>query len=303
MAGEGVSALSEIIAELERSLGASDGEPVPLQGGITNRNFRVRLGGSEYVLRLHGRQTGLLGIDRACERLATRAAAELGIAPAIAAAGEGWLLTRYVACEALDEDAVAEAAAEVGATLRRFHDCALQLPSVFSVPELLERYAGLVRERGRALPAHYGQALELARRIHAALGAVPARPCHNDLLSGNIIRARAGGRVLIVDWEYAGMGDPRFDLGNLAVNNGFDEQRQELLLGSYLGRPPGERERASLSLMKVASDAREAAWGVLQGALSDLDFDFAGYAHEHFQRMLAAVAEPAFERRLALVAR
>ena len=33
------------------------------------------------------------------------------------------------------------------------------------------------------------------------------------------------------------------------------------------------------------SDVREAMWGVVQGAISDLDFDFAGYASEHFERL------------------
>ena len=35
---------------------------------------------------------------------------------------------------------------------------------------------------------------------------------------------------MIVDWEYAGMGDPWFDLGNLSVNNDFDEADDERLL-------------------------------------------------------------------------
>ena len=294
--------LSDIVAELEATLGASEGEASALQGGITNRNFRLALGGSDYVIRLHGRATELLGIDRTSERIATQAAAELGLAPPIAAAGEDYLVTRYIPCCALDEQAVRAEAEQLGAALRRFHDSHVQLPSRFSVPALLERYAERVRQRAGVLPEAYLQAQALIARIAAALPAVQERPCHNDLLPGNIIRARERDRLMIVDWEYAGMGDPRFDLGNLAVNNGFDSEREQRLLSSYLGRPPGERERASLSVMRLASDAREAAWGVMQGVLSDLDFDFEAYAREHFQRLLAAAAQPAFEERLALLA-
>ena len=79
---------------------------------------------------------------------------------------------------------------------------------------------------------------------------------------------------MIVDWEYAGMGDPRFDLGNLSINNDFDEAMNERLLSAYHGEPPVRRRRAALKLMRVLSDAREAAWGVVQGAVSELDFDF-----------------------------
>ena len=43
------------------------------------------------------------------------------------------------------------------------------------------------------------------------------RPCHNDLLNANFIDD--GARIRIVDWEYAGMGDPFFDLGNFSINH------------------------------------------------------------------------------------
>src|SRR3977135_3473546 len=91
------------------------------------------------------------------------------------------------------------------------------------------------------------------------------------------------------------MGDPRFDLGNVSVNNGFDEHTDDCLLASYHGSRPGDGARAGLKLMRLMSDAREAAWGVVQGAVSELDFDFAGYAAEHFERLRAAVEQPLFE--------
>ena len=69
-----------------------------LDGGITNRNYRARLGGEDYVIRLPGRDTALLGISREAERIAGAAAAELGIAPAVAAAYDDCLVTRFVAC-------------------------------------------------------------------------------------------------------------------------------------------------------------------------------------------------------------
>ena len=95
------------------------------------------------------------------------------------------------------------------------------------------------------------------------------------------------------------MGHPFFDLGNLAVNNALDGDAEERLLSAYLGEPATESSRALLKLMRVLSDAREAAWGVVQTHVSDLDFDFAGYAAEHFERLLAAAREPEFEECLA----
>ena len=77
--------LTEVIARLSALFGPREGGVRPLEGGITNRNFLVNFGGDEYVVRLPGKDTNLLGIDREAERLATSKAAELGIGPKVAA--------------------------------------------------------------------------------------------------------------------------------------------------------------------------------------------------------------------------
>ena len=291
--------LNDILERLRATLGPSDGPPVELEGGITNRNFRVTLGGAEYVVRRPGKDTDLLGIDRDTERIATEAAAGLGLAPAVAASLEDCLVTSFVPCAQLDARELAACAEEIGRVLRRVHDSGVRLPSEFRVGSLLEAYAGVLRTRARELSAGYRRAASLAAEIEAALAPVPPRPCHNDLLAGNIIRA-LDGRMMFVDWEYAGMGDPRFDLGNLSVNNEFDEAADERLLGAYYGSPPCDRERAALKLMRVLSDAREGAWGVVQEGVSELDFDFAGYAREHFERIEETVEREPFSEWLRL---
>src|SRR3954469_8748846 len=90
--------LTGLLERLRPELGEIEGEPVPLDGGITNRNFRVRAGGVEYVLRLPGKATGVLEIDREAERAATEMAAAAGVAPEVGAflADEGILVTRFV---------------------------------------------------------------------------------------------------------------------------------------------------------------------------------------------------------------
>jgi thiamine kinase-like enzyme len=295
-----VGGLNEIVQRLEPSLGPLTGEPTELGGGITNRNFRVTLGDSEYVIRRPGKDTGLLGIDRGAERLATETAARLGIAPEVSASLDDCLVTSFIACRAPGAGELGRRAEEIARALRSFHDSTVVLPASFWVPDLLERYGAIVRERGGELPAVYAQALAVARRIEAALPLGRRYPCHNDLLPGNIIFAQHGERILIVDWEYAGMGDPRFDLGNLSVNNGFDDATDERLLEAYHGSVPSDGVRASLKLMRVMSDAREAAWGVVQGEVSELDFDFEGYGREHFLRLQDTVEQPHFGEWLAL---
>lgn len=297
-----VGELNDILEQLESSLAPLRGEPQELDGGITNRNFRVTLGESEYVVRRPGKDTELLGIDRAAERLANDAAAQLGLAPAVAAALRECLVTDYVACSTLTAAEVAAGVDELARALRAFHDSSVLLPTHFHVPDLLDEYAAIVRARGGELPAQYAEAQSVTRRIAEGLPLREPRPCHNDLLPSNVIRAREDGRLLIVDWEYAGMGDPRFDLGNLSVGSEFDEAADERLLLAYYAVPPSDAERAALKLMRVLSDAREAAWAVVQAQISELDFDFDSYGEKHFDRLRAAVAQPEFEQWLAVAA-
>jgi hypothetical protein len=50
----------------------------------------------------------------------------------------------------------------------------------------------------------------------------------------------------------------------------------------------------ALGLMRFMSDFREAMWGAVQSAVSELDFDFDGYARDHFERLRRTAESPAF---------
>ena len=141
----------------------------------------------------------------------------------------------------------------------------------------------------------------MAGRIEAALARAPLpdTTCHNDLLNANFLRE--GNHVWIVDYEYAGMGDPFFDLGNLSINNGFSQPAQETLLRLSFGEVT-DAHRARLGLMRIMSDFREAMWGVVQQGLSSLDFDYVAYAAKHFSRLLATAADVRFDDWLEAVA-
>ena len=252
-----------------------------LGGGITNRNFKVVLDGESLVLRIGGKDTGLLGIDREHEHEASLVAAALGIAPEVVRFQDGCLVTRYVEGETGRADPT-----EVGRLLRRLHD-GPSIPGRFDAFRVVEVYAETAAERGIRIPDEYDHARDIAAEIESLRAGVPLAPCHNDLLAANFIRD--GERVWLVDWEYAGMGDPFFDLANFAVNNGLDEEGEAALLDAY-----GADDAQALTLMRFMSDFREAMWGIVQLALSELDFDFAGYAAQHFERLAQTAEEARF---------
>ena len=233
--------LTEVVARVAAILGPREGPVTALAGGITNRNFRVRFGGTDYVVRLPGKDTELLGIDRETERIANTRAAELGIAPPVAAAFEtpACLVTCFVPGRELTAEELRQpdGLAEVAHALRAFHDSGLELPTEFDSFRVVEDYAATARSRGGEDPPELGEALAHARDIRDAMSEheehLPV-PCHDDLLSANFLHD--GQRVRIVDWEYAGMGDRYFDLGNFAVNNELGEDEADAAAERVLRR-------------------------------------------------------------------
>ena len=282
-------------AEVERVWPGRGASFEVLGGGITNHNLKVEVDGERFVLRVAGKDTGLLGIDRTVELAATQAAAALGIGPEVVefVEPEGWLVTRFVegeipALERMREPAMLERVARV---LRAFHDGDRDPGVLRLVPRRRELPCRRRVDRGGSVPDAYDWAHEVAARIEATRSTDAAVPCHNDLLNANFLDD--GERLRIVDWEYAGMGDRFFDLANFAINHELDTSQSELLLAAYFGevRTP---DAHALELMRFMSDFREAMWGVVQSAVSELDFDFDAYAAEHFARLERTAAAPAF---------
>jgi thiamine kinase-like enzyme len=293
-----MSDLAPILARLGALLG-THGEPELLGGGITNRNFKVSFGGADYVVRMPGNDTQLLGIDRKAEWAATCAAAKIGVGPPTAAMLDEppTLVTRFVVGDPVEaaDLRTPDAISTVATSLRRMHDSGTRLPVEFSPFQVIEDYARLGRSQDIWAPDGYREALRRARQAQAVLKGPEHEPvpCHNDLLAANFIRCNGG--YCIVDWEYAGMGDRFFDLGNFAVNNELDAAEEEVLLDAYFGEPPTAPRRAALKLMRFMSDFREAMWGVAQSAISDLEFDFGDYGRTYFERSLEAARDPRFD--------
>ena len=271
----------------------------PLGGGITNRNFRVEADGRSYVLRIGGKDTEVLGIDRRAEFRAASVAASLGVGPEVVAfvEPEGYLVTRFIEGTPAPPEEIrrTEVLDEEAGLLRRVHEGPV-VPARFDSFRVVEAYRASAIAYGVDVPAAYDEAKGIADRIEAGLGPQPTVPCHNDLLNANFIRSPDG--IRIVDWEYAGMGDRFFDLANFAVNHELDDPGESALLTAYFGevRP---RDAKHLGLLRFMSDFREAMWGVLQQGISELDFDFADYAARHFERLRRTAASDPFRVALA----
>jgi len=276
-------------------------EAEPLAGGMTNRNYRVRVDGRAYVVRIPGADTAVLGIDRRNEHHNTCAAAAAGVGPRVVhyLPDLDVMVTEFLEGRALTAaDLQAPGMpARVAALLRELHAAPRFLHDV-DMFDLVDRYLAVAAARGIPLLADYRRRLPALRAIHARLAAAagPRVPCHNDLLPENYIDD--GRRLRAVDYEYSGNGDPAFDLGNTCLELGYDAPRVEALAAAYFGRP-AESALARVRLHMIVSDAVWALWAVVQSRISRLELDYWRYGLDRWTRAQAGLDAPVLREWLA----
>ncbi|MFI5284097.1 MAG: phosphotransferase [Candidatus Dormibacterales bacterium] len=267
------------------------GQPVtvaPLSGGMTNENYLVEAAGRRYVMRLPGRATELLSIDRANEVFNTKAAASTGIGPQVLehVPGLDVMVLEYISGTTMSPSTLRsnEMATRMAASFRRLHSSPRFLHD-FNMFRLIEYYLRIVGEHGVTIPDGYRDWLPEVGRIEKAVGAAALEsvPCHNDLLCENFIDD--GSLLRIVDYELSGNNDPCFDLGNTAQEAEFDQELRAVLCEAYFGRAD-RRQLARVNLFALMSDVGWTLWGAIQAKISQVEFDFRGYYLGRWQRAL-----------------
>jgi len=276
-----------------------------LTGGLTNTNYKVTSPSGCYVVRISGKDTSLLAIDRKNEVHNTKAAAETGVgAPFVAALPEhDALVLGFLDGEVMDAEklrrgdrigAIADACRRLHAGRRFLHD--------FDMFEIQPRYLALVRERGFRLPDRYDdfdpqiRELERAMRVHAE----QTVPCNNDLLAENFIDV--GDEMRLIDYEYSGNNEASFELGNVWSESNLSLEQLEELVAAYWGKPLRSKV-ARARLWGLMSKYGWTLWGSIQDGISDLDFDFWSWAMEKYERAVEELDGPQFEQLLSDVQR
>lgn len=250
-----------------------------LSGGMTNVNYRVREHDAQYVVRCY-EDLQHLGIDRRSERVCQEAAFRAGIAPEVVHSSNGMLVSRYIDAPALSAEEVRneQLLSRLAARLRQLHGAGHELVGemlYFCPFQTVRTYAATARRLNAKLPAGLDASLEDAARLSLEIGPFHPTLCHNDLLAPNIIDD--GQTLWLVDWEYAGMGNPAFDLASVSSNSQLDDELEAAFLQEYAGAND-ERLRREVEILKSVSLLREALWAVIQSVKSNIDFDYEQYA-------------------------
>ena len=210
----------------------------------------------------------------------------MGLAPEVVyfIQPEGYLVTRFIEARPIppEEMRKPENIRAVASMLQRIH----QMPPVtgtFDAFRIVESYTEIARRYQAVFPANFDWLISEMRQAEAEGRRAMAVARENFLLQGD--------HIFLLDWEYAGMGDVYFDLANFSVNHGLSDEQDRWLLEGYFDRV-GQSHWSRLKVMKIMSDFREAMWGTVQTGISELDFDFRGYADKHFSRLTNNIQNP-----------
>src|SRR5690606_29499991 len=188
-----------------------------------------------------------------------------------------------------------------GRIFRKLHDSGAVFDFRFELFAMIDAYLAVLAKKTVAFPDGYHQGLKEAEVIRAALAAHPVAlaPCHCDPLCENFLDT--GDRMWIVDWEYSGMNDPMWDLGDLAVEGGFDRAQEDEMLAAYFGGAPSAFDHGRMVIYKAMCDLLWTLWGLIQLANGNPAEDFRAYADGRFARCLALMRTADFARHLDAV--
>jgi thiamine kinase-like enzyme len=267
--------------------------PVPLGGGISNHNFLVEDCGARFFVRI-GDDFEVHNVLRRFELAASRAAHAAGISPEVIHAEPGAMVFRHIEGRTLAPEDVRDPAV-LARIVPLVRACHRELPRHFRGPtpafwvfQVVRDYAARLAEEGHRLSGELPRYLAAAERLEAAVGPVEIVFGHNDLLAANLIDD--GERLWLVDWEYAGLNSPLFDLGGLASNNELSPVLEERLLELYFDAPATDDLRRRYHAMKCGSLLREAMWSMVSEIHLTVDFDYQAYTAENLERFEKAYA-------------
>jgi thiamine kinase-like enzyme len=233
------------------------------------------------------------GVMRFNELAAARAAHAAGLSPEVVFAAPGVMVSRFLEGRSLAPEDVRDPRylSRIVNLIRRCH---YDVAPRFRGPILAFWVFQVIRSYVEDLRAHDSRVVDRlptlerqAAALEALVGPVTILFGHNDLLAANIFDD--GERLWLIDWDYAGLNSPLFDLANLASNNSFDEADERALLAAYFGVEPEASVLRAFEAMKCASLMREALWGAVSEIYSRIDFDYAAYADDYLARLSVAL--------------
>lgn len=256
-------------------------------GGLTNKNYKMTIGGRELVARIPGNGTEEM-FDRLNEKINSNITYEIGLNCENVYFNEntGLKITAFIDnAETLNPSTSKreENMELIAEALKSLHSCKDKFKKTFDPFEDTEFYEGLmIGANGKAFDDYY----EIKEKFMPLkdelleLGMVYT-PCHLDALAENFIKS-GDEKIYLIDWEFSGNYDNLWDVATIIVECGYDENEEELFLKKYFGREPFEEERKRIKIHRIMQDMCWSMWAAAKVAKGD-DY-LEDYAFDRFQR-------------------
>ena len=299
-------AIHQALQNLPQFAGTSpDSYTATRLGGLTNLVYRIETADKKLIVRIPGEGTNAY-IDRKVELHNARVAANAGIsAPILWADDNGTMISRYL--EGTTTMTPAEfksrkgSPARAGTALATLHAFPEPFHFHFELFAMIDEYLAILATKDITLPDGYTDIVKAADPVKQALAADPAplAPCHCDPLCENFLDD--GEKMWIVDWEYSGMNDPMWDLGDLSVEAEFTDAQDMEMLRAYFGTEPTAAQIGRMVIYKAMCDLLWTLWGLIQHADGNPAEDFWAYAITRFERCKALMQSDAFATHLAAI--
>lgn len=258
-------------------------------GGMSNKNFRIDFEGRSYVLRVPGNGSEGM-VERTNEEYNAIESCKLGVNPPIRYfnASTGVKLADFVHnAETLNAATIQrhDNMCKIAKIYQTIHNSRIRLKNEFNVFREIEKYDLILSRVGGKMydgwEIVHSQVMALEEYLNK-LG-VDLKPCHNDALYENFIKA-TDGTIYLIDWEYSGMNDPMADFAALFVEAGFEKENEDYILEKYFeGKIPTNAYKKILCY-EILWDYLWSQWTVIKETKGD---DFGTYGRDRFMRAIA----------------
>jgi len=252
-----------------------------LSCGLSNETYRVTRSGCSYTLRVAIEPRLDYGQDLSWEGRVLKAAGDAGLAPLLLHCDplRGVFVSRWVSGRSwcMEEARSCAKLGSIAGLLRRVHELRVEAPvRLFGPLAWVERYSAALARVGR--PAEPGLRAAATARLSdiAGLPGVAGALCHSDLHAMNLIESDQS--LILLDWEYAHVSEPLWDLAGWSANNDLQAEAQRSLLAQYLGAAPTPGQWARFRLMLWLYDYICLLWSELYLSLRPADSAVAGRA-------------------------
>lgn len=288
--------IEDIIQEKLRTIFRDDSilyDKTRFVGGLTNYNYIMEIGGREYVIRQPGGMTDLM-IDRHIEKVNNQVVSGLGLNSDCIYFDEftGIKVSVHIPNSknvALTDPCAPSNLTAVARLMKKIHTIQIPFSNTFDWIKELEKYENLVRMLKGDFFYDYMELKEkLVKFVQDSIADIVLAPCHNDTVPENFVTDDQG-KAYLIDWEYAGMNDPIWDLAAYIVEARLPEDAMAYLMQAYFGKQASEEEERRIKCYILMQDLLWTVWAQIRHYNGDDFLDYCNFRYERFRKNMQEI--------------